>query len=116
MQNGELDFFMFFMKMQLAYLLFPPMTDTQQNQEEITPEMNNDTESGNQATEPTNNPEQDEVTKLRDAVSRAQADYQNLLRRMERDREEMMWFITAGVVKKFLPHIDNLERALATKQ
>jgi molecular chaperone GrpE len=28
----------------------------------------------------------------------------------------MMWFITAGVVKKFLPHIDNLERALATKQ
>lgn len=102
--------------MQLAYLLFPPMTDTQQNQEEITPEMNNDTESGNQATEPTNNPEQDEVTKLRDAVSRAQADYQNLLRRMERDREEMMWFITAGVVKKFLPHIDNLERALIAKQ
>jgi molecular chaperone GrpE len=92
------------------------MTDTQQNQEEINPEMTNNAESENQATQPTDNTEADELTRLRDALSRSQADYQNLLRRMERDREEMMWFITAGVVKKFLPHIDNLERALATKQ
>ncbi len=71
-------------------------------------------EDSTQQTQPVS--ESEELIRLRDALSRAQADYQNLLRRMERDREEMMWFITSGVVKKFLPHIDNLERAIATKQ
>ncbi|MDD2892046.1 MAG: nucleotide exchange factor GrpE [Candidatus Gracilibacteria bacterium] len=57
---------------------------------------------------------EEELEKLRGSLSRAQADYANLLKRVERDKVDMTTFITANVVKKFLPTVDNLERALAS--
>ena len=54
-----------------------------------------------------------ELERLRGSLSRAQADYSNLLKRVERDKVEMTSFLTANIVKKFLPTVDNLERALA---
>ena len=57
---------------------------------------------------------EEELEKLRGALSRAQADYANLLKRVERDKVDMTSFITASIVKKFLPTVDNLERALTT--
>ncbi|MDD5197443.1 MAG: nucleotide exchange factor GrpE [Candidatus Gracilibacteria bacterium] len=57
---------------------------------------------------------EEELERLRGSLSRAQADYSNLLKRVERDKSEMTSFITANIVKKFLPTVDNLERALAS--
>lgn len=57
---------------------------------------------------------EEELEKLRGSLGRAQADYANLLKRVERDKADMTAFITANVVKKFLPTVDNLERALAS--
>jgi len=56
---------------------------------------------------------EEELERLRGSLSRAQADYSNLLKRVERDKVEMTSFLTANIVKKFLPTVDNLERALA---
>jgi len=56
---------------------------------------------------------EEELVHLRGSLSRAQADYANLLKRVDRDRADMTAFITASVVKKMLPTVDNLERALA---
>ena len=57
---------------------------------------------------------EEELQKLRASLSRAQADYSNLLKRVERDKMEMTSYITANIVKKFLPTVDNLERALSS--
>ncbi|MDD2917160.1 MAG: nucleotide exchange factor GrpE [Candidatus Gracilibacteria bacterium] len=57
---------------------------------------------------------EEELERLRGSLSRAQADYSNLLKRVERDKTDMTSFITANIIKKFLPTVDNLERALAT--
>jgi molecular chaperone GrpE len=56
---------------------------------------------------------EEELDRLRGSLSRAQADYSNLLKRVDRDKMEMTAYISANVVKKFLPTVDNLERALA---
>ncbi len=56
---------------------------------------------------------EEELERLRGSLSRAQADYSNLLKRVERDKVEMTSFLTANIIKKFLPTVDNLERALA---
>lgn len=57
---------------------------------------------------------EEELERLRGSLSRAQADYSNLLKRVERDKMDMTSFITANIIKKFLPTVDNLERALAS--
>jgi molecular chaperone GrpE len=57
---------------------------------------------------------EDELEKLRGSLSRAQADYSNLLKRVERDKMEMTSYITSNIIKKFLPTVDNLERALSS--
>lgn len=86
-------------------------TELQQEMDEATEaeaELESDLESGQiyQAEE--------DLEKLRGSLFRAQADYANLLKRVERDKADMTAFITANVIKKFLPTVDNLERALAT--
>ncbi len=57
---------------------------------------------------------EEELERLRGSLSRAQADYSNLLKRVDRDKMDMTSFITSNIIKKFLPTVDNLERALAT--
>lgn len=57
---------------------------------------------------------EEELERLRGSLSRAQADYSNLLKRVERDKVEMTAFISSNVIKKFLPTVDNFERALMT--
>jgi len=44
---------------------------------------------------------------------RALADYHNLERRVEKDKEEMAKFFSTVVILKFLPVLDNLEKATA---
>jgi molecular chaperone GrpE len=45
---------------------------------------------------------------------RLQADFDNFRRRSQKEREELADIITESVVVKFLPILDNMERALGT--
>lgn len=46
-------------------------------------------------------------------LARSQADYQNLLRRMRTEQEELGDFTRAKIVKKILPVVDDFTRAIA---
>lgn len=54
----------------------------------------------------------DEIVKLKDALARSQADFENFKKRTERDRVDMMFFLKADIFKKILPRVDDLERML----
>ncbi len=54
-----------------------------------------------------------EVSELKDALLRRRADFENYRRRVERDRESAATEAEAGVLRKILGTVDNLERALA---
>lgn len=55
---------------------------------------------------------QEEITKLKDAVIRSEAEMQNVRRRAEKDIEAAHKFSQEKLIKELLPVIDNLERAL----
>lgn len=61
------------------------------------------------------NPENNEIVTLRDQLARAQADYQNLKMRGERDRADMVHFLTEKLLSPLLTQIDNLDRAVKIK-
>ncbi|RMF44086.1 MAG: nucleotide exchange factor GrpE [Anaerolineae bacterium] len=50
-----------------------------------------------------------------DGWQRARADFANYKRRVERDREQMQRDATARVVQRYLPIVDDLERALQNR-
>jgi molecular chaperone GrpE len=54
----------------------------------------------------------EKIQKLAEALARATADYQNLLKRSENERREMAVFFTESFVKKVLPTLDNLDRVV----
>jgi molecular chaperone GrpE len=57
----------------------------------------------------------DELQKLKDTLARAQADYANLVMRNERDKSEMIGYISRKIFTPLLTQIDHLERAVALK-
>ncbi len=57
---------------------------------------------------------QNELAAARDAVLRAQADAQNVMRRAEQDVEKARKFALERFCGELLPVVDNLERALET--
>lgn len=59
---------------------------------------------------------EDEIQRLRDALARSQADYQNLLMRVDRDKVEMISFLSAKIILPLLKEVDNLERAVKLKE
>lgn len=59
--------------------------------------------------------ESPEVSRLKEALARSQADYQNLQARMERDRADMVRYSSTKVILPLLTIVDNLERAIALK-
>lgn len=63
----------------------------------------------------TKSSEADEIARLKDALARSQADYQNLLMRVERDKADMVHFLSAKILLPILTQVDNLERAIAIK-
>ncbi len=54
----------------------------------------------------------DEFSRLKEAFARQQADYDNFKKRVERDREDMMFFLKADILKKVLPRIDDMQRII----
>jgi GrpE len=59
---------------------------------------------------------QSESANLQNALARSQADYQNLLMRVERDKADMVHFLSAKILLPLLTQVDNLERAVKTKE
>lgn len=66
-------------------------------------------------------PENDELEQVRREAEeyyarlvRTQADFENYKRRVRSEREEMNAFASEALIVKFLPVIDNLERAIAS--
>jgi molecular chaperone GrpE (heat shock protein) len=57
----------------------------------------------------------DEIARLRDSLARSQADYQNLLMRNDRDKADMVYFLSSKILTPLLTQVDNLERAVALK-
>ncbi|OGE26516.1 nucleotide exchange factor GrpE [Candidatus Daviesbacteria bacterium RIFCSPLOWO2_02_FULL_40_8] len=55
---------------------------------------------------------EDRVKSLEEQLKRAVADYQNLEKRVSEGRSELSGWATTELVKKFLPVLDHLEKAL----
>jgi molecular chaperone GrpE (heat shock protein) len=56
------------------------------------------------------------VEELKSALARSQADYQNLIMRTERDKSDMVYFLSAKIFLPLLVQVDNLERAVKIKE
>ncbi len=54
-----------------------------------------------------------ECGKLKEAFTRQQADFNNFKKRVERDRDDMIFFLKADILKKILPRIDDLQRIIS---
>ncbi|MDD2693825.1 MAG: nucleotide exchange factor GrpE [Candidatus Gracilibacteria bacterium] len=62
-------------------------------------------------------PTQDDIIAgLQASLARSQADYQNLLMRVERDKADMVHFLSAKILLPLLSQVDNLERAIKLKE
>ncbi|MBS9784045.1 nucleotide exchange factor GrpE [Candidatus Gracilibacteria bacterium] len=100
----------------------PQDTDnTQHNEEEVLQEESNasQTDDGHTSDDTTESIQietlQQKIASLEESLARKQADYQNLQMRSERERTEMAYFLTEKLITPLLSQIDNLERAIATK-
>lgn len=58
----------------------------------------------------------DEIIRLKESLARSQADYQNLLMRVDRDKIEMVSYLSAKIILPLLKEVDNLERAVKLKE
>ncbi|MCP4522681.1 MAG: nucleotide exchange factor GrpE [Candidatus Gracilibacteria bacterium] len=74
------------------------ITEMEDTEEEILEEENESGES--------------EVDKLKDSLTRAQADFVNFKQRVERDKNDMIFFLKSDILKKILPRVDDLERII----
>lgn len=61
-------------------------------------------------------PDNEEIAKLREALARSQADYQNMMMRAGRDRKDMQFFLMEKLLRGLLVQIDNLDRAVEIKK
>jgi molecular chaperone GrpE len=87
----------------------------EENTESVLEELSNieeSTQTENIQTTPTSD---DEVARLRDALARSQADYQNLLMRVERDKADMAFYLSSKILTPLLTQVDTLERAVKLK-
>lgn len=53
---------------------------------------------------------QEQIQELNSNWKRALADYQNLERRVQEEKEDMIVFLKANIISKLLPSLDNLEK------
>lgn len=58
----------------------------------------------------------EQIIALQSSLLRSQADYQNLLMRVERDKVDMVFFLSTKILTPLLTQIDNLERAVKLKE
>jgi len=56
--------------------------------------------------------DESEIAKLKDMLTRVQADHDNFKKRTERDKADMIFFLKLDIFKKILPRLDDLERII----
>lgn len=75
--------------------------------------MNDSTSAAREGVEDTGEPDwKEEAEKYRDRFLRSQADMDNVRKRLEREKTELIKFANENLAKDLLPVLDNLERAL----
>jgi len=89
-------------------------TTPEENTESVLEELSN-IEEGHVTEEDTTPTSDDELARLRDALARSQADYQNLLMRVERDKADMAFYLSSKILTPLLTQVDTLERAVKLK-
>lgn len=96
------------------------MSDNTQNTNQTDPKNLEETleeivnwEENSKPSSPTND---EELQRLKDALARSQADYQNLLMRVDRDKVEMISYLSVKIILPLLKEVDNLERAVKLKE
>ena len=57
----------------------------------------------------------EQIAQFHASLARSQADYANLLMRVERDKADMAFFLSTKLLIPLLTQIDNLERAVVLK-
>ncbi len=90
-------------------------TTPEENTESVLEELSHieeSTQTEDTGTTPTSD---DEIARLRDALARSQADYQNLLMRVERDKADMAFYLSSKILTPLLTQVDTLERAVRLK-
>lgn len=68
-----------------------------------------------EAIEEAQHPHEEPVTaedKLKAQLARTMADYENFKKRVERDKQDMIFFLKSDIFKTILPRMDDLERIL----
>jgi molecular chaperone GrpE len=92
------------------------MTDTSKDihEEEISEEalQESEWEVKNETTEWGVQSEDTQLWKLKDALTRTQADYENFKKRTDRDKADMVSFLKIDILKKILPRVDDMERMI----
>jgi molecular chaperone GrpE len=91
----------------------PEKSTITEEMEAIVENVQDDTE--NLGTTPPVNDPVDQIAQLQSSLARSQADYQNLLMRVERDKADMAFFLSSKMLMPLLTQIDNLERAVKLK-
>lgn len=56
-----------------------------------------------------------EIARMRDALLRKQAEFDNYRKRVEKERQEFAAYAAAELIREILPVVDNLERALSAR-
>ena len=54
-----------------------------------------------------------EREKVKETLTRVTADFENFKKRVERDKDDMIFFLKSDILKKILPRVDDLERMIA---
>lgn len=90
------------------------ITNPEEEHNEVLEELENIETETSEATTPQNTSE-DEIARLKDALARSQADYQNLLMRVERDKADMAFYLSSKILTPLLTQVDTLARAVEMK-
>ncbi|MDD3145321.1 MAG: nucleotide exchange factor GrpE [Candidatus Gracilibacteria bacterium] len=78
-------------------------------QEEITEIENEEGDIDEVKLEEAINPEE---FKCRDMLAKVSADFDNYKKRVDRDRDDMIFFLKNDILKKILPRVDDLDRII----
>ena len=89
---------------------------TQTQDENTLPETPNEADIVSEQTHSGNGDLLQKIVDLQAALARSQADYQNLVMRSERDKADMIQFLSGKIILPLLTQIDNLERAVKLKE
>jgi len=73
---------------------------------------NEDGEISEEKVEEAQGNENPQVTQLKEALLKSQADYENFKRRTSRDKDEMVFFIKSKVINPILKRVDDIERII----